>query len=179
MRRDCQVKLTQQFASQFEVHLEMKSDLKNTEKRMEKKSPAQNYRPEKDKIHWTLVRLMWRAAAAGLKPLRLPRTRNEACNYHGIFCRILRFYYVASSPSSPLPHLLDGHRKVVGCSAIPARSCPGPVRYPWRSIVELEVPPDKTPGLMTLHAHNTNVLQSITYAKSLYPPDRSNPGQKN
>ena len=75
-------------------------------------------------------------------------------------------FYVASSPGSPLPHLLDGHRKLVGCSAIPARSCPGPVRYHWTSIVELEVPPDETPGLMTLHPHNTNVLQSITYAKS-------------
>jgi len=74
--------------------------------------------------------------------------------------------YVASSPGSPLLHLLDGHRKLVGCSAIPARSCPGPVQYAWGSIVELEVPPDKTPGLMTLHPHNTNVLQSITYTTS-------------
>jgi len=91
----------------------------------------------------------------------------------------LRFYYVASSPSSPLPHLLDGHRKLVGCSAIPARSYPGSVQYPWGSIVKLEVSPDETPGLMTLRPHNTNVLQSITYAKSPYPPGRSNPGQKN
>jgi len=74
--------------------------------------------------------------------------------------------YVASSPGSPLLHLLDGHRKLVGCSAIPARSCPGPVQYAWGSIVELEVPPDKTPGLMTLHPHNTNVLQIITYTTS-------------
>ena len=88
-------------------------------------------------------------------------------------------YYVASSSGSPLPHLLDGHRKLVGSSAIPARSCPGPVRYLWGSIVELQVPPDELPGLMTLHPHNTNVLQSITYAKSPYPPDRFNPGQKN
>jgi len=29
-------------------------------------------------------------------------------------------------------------------------------------MVELKVPPDQTPGLMTLHPHNTNVLQSIT-----------------
>jgi len=28
----------------------------------------------------------------------------------------LRCYYVASSPGSPIPHLLDGHRKLVGCS---------------------------------------------------------------
>jgi len=98
-----------------------------------------------------------------------------------IFSRTLRFYYVTSSPGSPLPHLLDGHSKLVGRSAIQARSCPGPVRYHWGSIVELEVPPDETPGLMTLQPHNTNVtvLQSITYAKSPYPPDRSNSGQKN
>jgi len=69
---------------------------------------------------------------------------------------------VASSPGSLLPHLpsFDAHRKLVGCSAIPARSCLGPVVYTWGSIVELEVPPEKTPGLMTLHPPNTNVLQS-------------------
>jgi len=112
---------------------------------------------------------------------RVRKIRNEASSCTGIFSRTLRFYFVPSSPGSlaPLPHLLDGHRKLVGCSAIPASSCPGPVWYHWGSIVELEVPPDKTPGLMTLHPHNTNVLQSITYAKSPYPPDRSNPGQKN
>ena len=110
---------------------------------------------------------------------RVRKIRNEASGCPSIFFRTLRFYYVASSPGSPLPHLLDRHRKLVGCSAVPARSCPGPVRYPWRSIVELEVPLDETPGLMTLQPHNTNVVQSITYAKSPYPPDRSNPGQKN
>ena len=87
---------------------------------------------------------------------RVRKIRNEASSCPGIFSRTLRLYAVASSPGSPLPHLLDGHRKVVGCSAIPARSCPGPVRYHWGSIVELEVPPDGTPGLMTLHPHNTN-----------------------
>jgi len=102
---------------------------------------------------------------------RVRKIRNEASSCPGIFSRTLRFYYVASSPGSPLPHLLDGHRKLVGRSAIPARSCPGPVRYHWGSILELEVPPDETPGLMTLQPHNTNVLQSITYAKSPYPPD--------
>jgi len=110
---------------------------------------------------------------------RVRKIRNEDCSCPGIFSRTLRFYYVASSPGSPLPHLLDGHRKLVGSSVILARSCPGPVRYHWGSIVELEVPPDKTPGLMTLHPHNTNVLHSITYAKSPYPPDRSNSGQQN
>ena len=59
---------------------------------------------------------------------RVRKIRNEASSCPGIFSRTLRFYYVASSPSSPLPHLLDGHRKLVGSSAIPARSCPGPVR---------------------------------------------------
>jgi len=50
---------------------------------------------------------------------------------------------VASSPGSRLPHLLDGHRKLVGSSVNLVRSCPGPVRYHWGSIVELEVPPDE------------------------------------
>jgi len=106
---------------------------------------------------------------------RVRKIRNEASSGLGFFSKTLRFYYLANSPGSPLPHLLDGHRKLVGCSAIPERSCPGPVRYHWGKIVELEVLPDKTPGLMTLHPHNTNILQSITYAKSQYPPDRSNP----
>jgi len=110
---------------------------------------------------------------------RVRKIRNEASSCLGIFSRTLRFYYVSSSPGSPLPHDLDGPRKLVGSSVIPARSCPGPVRYHWGSIVELEVPPVETKGLMTLHPHNTNVLQSITYAKSPYPPDRSNSGQKN
>ena len=109
---------------------------------------------------------------------RVRKIRNEASNCPGIFSRTLRFYYVASSTGSLLPHLLDGHRKLVGCSAILARSCRGPVWYPCGSIVELKVPPDQTPGLMTLHPHNTNLLQSITYAKSPYPPNRFNPGQK-
>jgi len=65
------------------------------------------------------VRLLWRAAAAGLAPLRLPRARNKASSCPGIFSRTLCCYYVASSPGSPLSHLLDGHRKLVGCS--PAR----------------------------------------------------------
>ena len=108
---------------------------------------------------------------------KVRKIRNEASSCPGIFSRTL--YYVASSSGSPLPHLLDGHRKLVGCSAIPARSCSGPDRYHLGSIIELEVPPDETPGLMTLNPHNTNVLQSITYAKSPYPPGRSNPGQKN
>jgi len=89
---------------------------------------------------------------------RVRKTRKEASSCPGIFSRTLRFYYVASSPGSPLPHLLDGHRKLVGSSAIPARSWPGPVWYHWGSIVELGVPPDKTPGLMTPHPHNTNVF---------------------
>ena len=66
--------------------------------------------------------------------------------------------HVASSPDSPLPHLLDRHRKLVASCAIPARSCPGPVRYHWGSIVELDVPPDETSGLRTLHPHNTKFL---------------------
>jgi len=75
---------------------------------------------------------------------RVRKFRNEASSCPGIFFSTLSFYYVARSPGSPLPHLLDGHRKLVGRSAIPARSCPGPVRYHWGRIVELEVPPDET-----------------------------------
>ena len=90
---------------------------------------------------------------------RVRKIKSEASSCLGIFFRTLRFYYVTNSLSLPLPHLLDGHGKLVGCSAIPARSSPGPVRYHWGSMVELEMPPDETPGLMTIHAHNTNVLQ--------------------
>jgi len=54
---------------------------------------------------------------------RVRKIRNEASSCPGIFCTTLRVYHVASSPSSPLPHLLDRHRKLVGSSAIPARSC--------------------------------------------------------
>jgi len=152
---------------------------KYRENTVEKPSTAAESMKNSGKKHVELlVRLLWRAVTPGLKPLRLPRARNEASSCLGIFSRTVRVYYVASSPGSPLPHILDGHRKLVGCSAIPARSCPGPVRYSLGSIIELEVPPDETPGLMTLHPHNTNVLQSITYAKSPYPPDRSNPGPK-
>jgi len=128
---------------------------------------------------WWLLLLLKTVLLCFIDP-RARKIRNETSSCPGIFSRTLRFYYIAISPGSPLPHLLDGHRKLVGCSAIPARSCPEPVRYHWGSIVELEVPPDETPGLMTLQPHNTNVLQSITYAKSPYPgpPDRSNSGQK-
>jgi len=66
---------------------------------------------------------------------RVRKFRNETSSCPEIFSRNLRFCFVASSPGSPLPHLLDGHRKLVRCSTIPARSCPGPVRYPWGSIV--------------------------------------------
>jgi len=53
---------------------------------------------------------------------RVRKIRNEVSSCPGIFSRTLRFCYVASSPGSPLPHLLDGHRKLVGYSAILARS---------------------------------------------------------
>jgi len=52
--------------------------------------------------------------------LQVPRARNKASSCPRMFSRTLCFYYVASSPGSPLPHLLDGHRKLVGRSAIPA-----------------------------------------------------------
>jgi len=53
-----------------------------------------------------------------------------------------------------------------------------PVRYHWGGIIELEVPPNETLGLMTLHLHNTNKIQNTMYAKALYLPDTSNTGQK-
>jgi len=49
------------------------SDFKNGKKRRGKRDPLKNDHPEKHKIRRTVVRLLWRAAAAGLKPLRLPR----------------------------------------------------------------------------------------------------------
>jgi len=55
----------------------MKSDLRKSEKRRGKRTPLQNNTPEKDKIRGTVVRLLWRAAAPGLKPLRLPRAQME------------------------------------------------------------------------------------------------------
>jgi len=56
---------------------DLKSDLKNRGKRRGKEDTLKNNHPEKDKIRGTLVRLLWRTAAAGLKPLRLP----HACCY--------------------------------------------------------------------------------------------------
>jgi len=56
--------------------------------------------------------------------LRVKQVRNNASSCPWNLFRTLRFYYVASSPGSPLPHFFDGHRKLVGSSAIPARSCP-------------------------------------------------------
>jgi len=58
---------------------------------------------------------------------RVRKIRKEASSCPGIFSRTLRFYNVNSSPGSPLPHLLDAHRKLVGSSTILAKSCPGPV----------------------------------------------------
>jgi len=81
--------------------------------------------------------------------------------------RTLRFYHVASSPGSPLPHLLDGQRKLsVGCIAIPARSCPSLVRYPWESIVEVVCTP--WPNLQTPTCYKaSHMLNHHTY-----PTDR-------
>jgi len=53
------------------------SDLKNAKKIGGQKGPLKYHRPEEDKIRGTLVQLLWRAAAPGLKPLRLPRTQSE------------------------------------------------------------------------------------------------------
>ena len=66
---------------------------------------------------------------------KVRKIRNEASSCPGIFSRTHRFYYVASSSSSPLPHLLDRHRKLVGRGAIATRLKALPrasfeVRYP-------------------------------------------------
>jgi len=61
---------------------------------------------------------------------RVRKIRNKASSCAGIFSKTFRFHYVARSPSSPLPHLLNGHRELVGYSAIPTSSCAGPVQYP-------------------------------------------------
>jgi len=50
---------------------------KKAGKRRGKGNPLKNNTPEKNKISGTLVRLLWRAAAPGLKPLRLPRAQME------------------------------------------------------------------------------------------------------
>ena len=86
-------------------------------------------------LRTTCMRLCWTWVASCvllcfIDP-RVRKIRNEVSSCPGIFSRTLHFYYVASSPGSPLPHLLDRHRKLVGYSAIPARSYPGPVRYHW------------------------------------------------
>jgi len=51
----------------------MKSDLRKMKKRRRKRDPLKFNNPEKGKIRETLVRLLWRAAAPGLTPIRLPR----------------------------------------------------------------------------------------------------------
>jgi len=55
-----------------------------------------------------------RAASGGALAPKPPRAT-------GVGPEVIVVQYVASSPGSPLPHLLDGHRKLVGSSAIPAR----------------------------------------------------------
>jgi len=49
------------------------SDLKNEKKDKEKKTGSNKMNRKRTKISGTVVRLLWRAAAAGLKLLRLPR----------------------------------------------------------------------------------------------------------
>lgn len=53
-----------------------------------------------------------------------------------------------------------------------------PFHYHQGGIIELEVYPNETLGWMTLHPLNTNILRSIINAKSLYPHDIPNTGQK-
>ena len=78
---------------------------------------------------------------------RVRKIRNEASSCPGIFSRTLRLYYVASSPGSPLPHLLDGHRKLVGRSAIPAVLCTHIQIHMCRDLVHLPVDSSGPPGV--------------------------------
>jgi len=56
----------------------MESDLKKSEKNMEKKHQSQTYPPRKgNKVRGKAVRLLWRAAAPGLTPIRLSRARQS------------------------------------------------------------------------------------------------------
>jgi len=78
-------------------------------------------RPKKLSWRTAFVLFWFSAPVCVLLCLIEPRERkirNEASSCPGIFSKTLRFYYVASSPGSPLPHLLDGHRKLVGRSVI-------------------------------------------------------------
>jgi len=56
------------------------------------------------------VRLLWRAAAAGLTPIRLPRAQNEASSCPGIFSRTLptrvAFTVSLAPPVHPSPIFL-------------------------------------------------------------------------
>jgi len=113
------------FLSHFRFRVEETSDRVKREKTPRRKhaTTAENVKNNKNKPVETLVRVLWRAAAPGLKPGPPLAARP----------------YLASCPGSPLPHLLDRHKNLVGCSEIPVRSCPGPGRYTWGRIVELEV----------------------------------------
>jgi len=61
-------------------NLEKKLGVRSQEKvgkRRGKGNLLKNNNLEKDQISGTLVRLLWRAAAPGLKPIRLPRAQME------------------------------------------------------------------------------------------------------
>ena len=62
------------------------------------------------------------------------------------------------------------HRGLAGYSAIQQDHAQGLFSIVGEVSSELEVPPNETPRLMTLQHHDTIVLQSITSAKSPYPP---------
>ena len=47
---------------------------------------------------------------------RVRKIRNEVSSCPAIFCRTLCLHYVAGSPGSPLPHLVDRYRDIVGSS---------------------------------------------------------------
>ena len=101
------------------------------------------------------------------------------------FC-IPRRYSIQATQSSPNPTFPPSaggsppasNRRIQCSPSYGCCFCRVPVRYHWGRFVELEVSPEETPRLMTLHPRNTNVLQNITYDNPPYPPNRSNPGQK-
>jgi len=116
--------------------------------------------------NWAISRFFWKAATAAL----LPWDPGAATVTR--FCLISKRHYT---------HLECAYVCMSVCMHIRVYLwyCGSdPSWQAWGSIIELKLPPDETPGLMRLHPYNTNVLQSITYAKSPYPPDIFNTGPK-
>jgi len=106
--------------SDFRFRVEETSDL--TKKRIHSKkhsTTALQIEKHQKKPVGALVRLLWRAAAAGLKHLRLLRARNEASSCPGS-PELPAFTMSLAPPVHPPP---SSWRTQKTCSAIPARSC--------------------------------------------------------